>query len=70
MASHGVCSLHVQARRQDYISDLTGMTKALLKEFFVANRGVEPESLVMYRDGVSESHFEVQQVTRHQQQST
>ncbi|GFR49920.1 hypothetical protein Agub_g12029, partial [Astrephomene gubernaculifera] len=48
----------LQAGRQEVISDMGGAVRELLLEFYKANRGVKPQRLVMYRDGVSEGQFE------------
>jgi eukaryotic translation initiation factor 2C len=33
--------------------------KGLLMEFYQQNKGLKPERLVMYRDGVSEGQFDM-----------
>lgn len=45
------------AGRQEIIVDLKGMVKDLLREFYTVTRGMKPERIVFYRDGVSEGQF-------------
>jgi hypothetical protein len=45
------------AGRQEIIVDLKNMVKDLLLEFHAQNRGMKPERILFYRDGVSEGQF-------------
>ncbi|GAB4819183.1 hypothetical protein N2152v2_006229 [Parachlorella kessleri] len=47
----------MQTGRQEIVVDLKNMVKDLLREFNVQNRGLKPERIVFYRDGVSEGQF-------------
>jgi len=43
---------------EEIIQDLCGMVRDLLMEFYRANNGKKPESIIYYRDGVSEGQFD------------
>ncbi|KAK3868723.1 hypothetical protein Pcinc_009930 [Petrolisthes cinctipes] len=45
-----------QHHRTEMIQDLKGMTKNLLKAFYISTKR-KPERIIIYRDGVSESQF-------------
>ncbi|KAL6780426.1 AGO1 [Auxenochlorella protothecoides x Auxenochlorella symbiontica] len=48
----------MQRGGQEIVAELKAMVKSLLLEFYGATRGMRPESLLFYRDGVSESQFQ------------
>jgi Piwi domain len=58
----GTCSrfasrIRIQGHRVEIISDLKGIIKELLLDFYRANGNRKPERLIFYRDGVSEGQF-------------
>ncbi|XP_076050317.1 protein argonaute-2-like [Oratosquilla oratoria] len=55
-ASQYSVEVRSQECRKEVIVDLEEMTMSLLKKFFIRTRR-QPERIIMYRDGVSESQF-------------
>ncbi|XP_065182841.1 protein argonaute-2-like [Sycon ciliatum] len=49
--------MRVQDRRKEIITELQGMTRTLLMEFY-RSTGRQPLRIIMYRDGVSEGQFQ------------
>jgi eukaryotic translation initiation factor 2C len=49
-------AIRTQSGRVEWIQDLSGMVAELLKTFY-QTCGIKPESILMYRDAVSESQF-------------
>lgn len=48
----------MQEHGQELITDFMDEVKELLLEFFKFNSSCKPESIIVYRDGVSEGQFE------------
>ncbi|BGP57316.1 Protein argonaute [Rhodotorula sphaerocarpa] len=46
-----------QTGRKEFITDLAGMAETLIRGFIKANRNNKPETIVMFRDGVSEGQW-------------
>eukprot|EP00897_Mesotaenium_endlicherianum_P007378 jgi/Mesen1/6669/ME000342S05758 len=46
-----------QASREEVIQNLTDMTKELMMSYYAKNR-IQPQRIIFYRDGVSESQFQ------------
>lgn len=46
-----------QTGRKEFITDLAGMAETLIRAFIKANRNNKPETIVMFRDGVSEGQW-------------
>lgn len=51
------CRIKRNKYREEIVQDMTDDIMALLKLFRVRNEGVKPESIVVYRDGVSHGEF-------------
>ncbi|KAI8899446.1 Piwi domain-containing protein [Globomyces pollinis-pini] len=49
-------AIRSQSGRTEYIQDIAGMMTELLRSFYQSS-GVKPESILVYRDAVSESQF-------------
>ncbi|KAM0756440.1 Piwi-domain-containing protein [Meredithblackwellia eburnea MCA 4105] len=49
--------VRTQQGRQEIISDLQSMCKALILKWKNANKGVLPENIIFFRDGVSEGQY-------------
>lgn len=56
-ASQYGCRVRLQDPGQETITDFDVPVKDLLMEFYKRNNGLKPESIIMYRDGVSEGQF-------------
>ncbi|GAA5992363.1 hypothetical protein JCM10908_000447 [Rhodotorula pacifica] len=46
-----------QTGRKEFITDLAGMAEVLIRGFIASNRNNKPETIVMFRDGVSEGQW-------------
>ncbi|GAA5867311.1 hypothetical protein JCM3774_003541 [Rhodotorula dairenensis] len=46
-----------QLGRKEFITDLAAMAETLIRGFIAANRGNKPETIIMFRDGVSEGQW-------------
>ncbi|TKA58520.1 hypothetical protein B0A53_00261 [Rhodotorula sp. CCFEE 5036] len=46
-----------QTGRKEFVTDLEAMSETLIRGFVASNRGNKPESIVMFRDGVSEGQW-------------
>ncbi|CAD7697012.1 unnamed protein product [Ostreobium quekettii] len=56
-ASQYGCRVRLLDPGQETITDFDIPVKELLLEFYERNNGLKPESIIMYRDGVSEGQF-------------
>lgn len=45
-------------RNEELIADMSNMAKGILMDFYQSNRGLKPERIIFYRDGVSEGQFD------------
>ncbi|EMD37096.1 hypothetical protein CERSUDRAFT_84117 [Gelatoporia subvermispora B] len=50
-------SMRIQESKKEMITDLSGMMVERLKAFQNANKGILPQRILVYRDGVSEGQF-------------
>ncbi|CAD7696925.1 unnamed protein product [Ostreobium quekettii] len=56
--SHYACRVKIQQHGQELVNDFKELVKELLLEFFKHNNRMKPESIIVYRDGVSEGQFD------------
>ncbi|KAG5456834.1 MAG: ribonuclease H-like domain-containing protein, partial [Olpidium bornovanus] len=59
MGSSFTAAVRVQQARGETITDVGDMAKQVLRNFYQANRGVPPQRILIYRDGVSEGQFRI-----------
>lgn len=52
-------SMRLQLNRQEFIGDLRDMVKERLIDWAVKHQNILPANMLMYRDGVSESQYEI-----------
>jgi hypothetical protein len=48
----------IEPHRTELVADLDVPVKELLVTFYQQNRGVKPEAIVFFRDGVSEGEYD------------